>query len=297
MVRKNPEWLNQEDYPFRSRYLQINGHQLHYLEEGEGEVLLFVHGTPSWSFEFRKLIKSLRNDFRCIAIDHMGFGLSDKPQTYDYTTINQSRTLTTFIKEKGLRNINLLVHDFGGPIGLNFAIEHPEKVCRIVILNSWLWSNESDPDFRKMRKLLRSPLLPFLYRYLNFSPRFLLPKSFGNKKISKKLISQYTKPFTRIRERQGPIAFLKSLLDDQQWFQELWNKRSTIADKPTLLIWGMKDSLLHPRNLEKFEAGFSRNYSVRLDSVGHFPQEEEPEKVSEEIRKFFILPDIAGPDL
>ena len=95
-----PDWIDPTEYPFKSNYFSVNGHKLHYIDEGSGPVLLFVHGTPSWSFEYRNCIKELRSSYRCIAVDHIGFGLSDKPETYDYSTINHSRTLERFILKK-----------------------------------------------------------------------------------------------------------------------------------------------------------------------------------------------------
>lgn len=279
-------WLDKSAYPFTSHFFDLNGYKLHYIDEGKGETILFVHGTPSWSFDFRNIIKKLSSCFRCVAIDHIGFGLSDKPEHYDYTTQNHSRTLENFVMEKKLEDITLLVHDFGGPIGLNFAIQHPEKIKHLVILNSWLWSSEKDPDFITLKKVLKNPLLPFLYQYLNFSPRFILPKSFGDKKLNKNLLKQYTKPFANKTQRNGMLAFAKSLLDDQHWFEELWHKRNAIANKPTLLIWGMKDSVIKPHYLHKFQKGFTNSKTVECHTSGHFPQEEEPEKVSHAIFDF-----------
>lgn len=272
-------WLDKSEYPFNSKYFDINGQQLHYIDEGKGETLLFVHGTPSWSFDYRNVIKKLQENYRCVAIDHIGFGLSDKPEHYDYSTQNHSRTLEKFVLEKQLSDITLIVHDFGGPIGLNFAIQHPEKIKNLVILNSWLWSSENDPDYIKLKKVLKSPILPFLYRYLNFSPKFILPQSFGDKKLQKRLLKQYTKPFADKTQRNGALAFANSLLNDQKWFEELWNKRSVISDKPTLFIWGMKDLVIKPHNLDKFQKGFINSKTVQLDTSGHFPQEEQPEKI------------------
>ena len=273
-------WLDKSAYPFTSRYFDINGHKLHYIDEGEGETILFVHGTPSWSFDYRNIIKKLKYNYRCVAIDHIGFGLSDKPEHYDYTTQNHSKTLEIFVLEKSLENITLVVHDFGGVIGLNFAIQYPEKIKRIVILNSWLWSSKTDPDFIKLSKVLKSPLLPFLYRYLNFSPRFILPSSFGDNKISKQLLKQYTKPFSDKTQRNGALAFARSLHNDQEWFERLWNKRQTISNKPTLFIWGMKDPIIKPHYLHKFQIGFTNSTTVKLETAGHFPQEEQAEIVT-----------------
>jgi haloalkane dehalogenase len=279
-------WLNTTEYPFPSNFIKVNGNNLHYIEEGQGETILFIHGTPSWSFDYRNVIKQLGHSFRCIAIDHMGFGLSDKPEHYDYSTINHSNTLKYFIETKQLTNITLVVHDFGGPIALNYAIRFPEKIKRVVILNSWLWSSKEDPDYIKFSKILKSPLLPFLYRYLNFSPKFLLPQSFGDKKLPKHLLSQYTQPFANSKQRNGTLAFAKSLLSDQEWFESLWQKRDAIKAIPALFIWGMKDAFVKPAYLEKFATAFDKKEMVKLESCGHFPQEEQPEVVAATIRKF-----------
>lgn len=279
-------WLDTSEYPFTSNYFDISGYKLHYVDEGKGETVLLVHGTPSWSFDFRNIIKRLKADFRCIAIDHIGFGLSDKPEHYDYSTQNHSMTLEKFVLEKKLDNFTLVVHDFGGPIGLNFAIRYPEKIKNLIILNSWLWSSKEDPDFIRLNKVLKNPLLPFLYRYLNFSPRFILPQSFGNNKISKHLLKQYTKPFANKNQRNGALAFARSLLNDQEWFEDLWDRRKAISEKPALFIWGMKDPVIKPRYLDKFVSGFPNSTVIRMETSGHFPQEEEPERVVKAIFDF-----------
>ena len=277
-------WLDKNEYPFQSNYFDVNEYRLHYIDEGKGDTILFIHGTPSWSFDYRNVIKKLRSSYRCIAMDHIGFGLSDKPEAYNYSTQNHSHTLEKFILARKLENITLVVHDFGGPIGLDVAIKFPEKIKNIVVLNSWLWSSKTDADFIKLGKILKSPLLPFLYLYLNFSPKFIMPKAFGDKKLSKQLIKQYTFPFADKTQRQGALAFAKSLLNDQDWFEELWNKKQSLSAKPTLFIWGMKDPVIKPPYLEKFVSGFSNSKTIKLESSGHFPQEEQPEAVAEAIR-------------
>jgi haloalkane dehalogenase len=279
-------WLDRKEYPFKSRNAEINGQQMHYIDEGDGPVIVFVHGTPSWSFDFRNVIKALSKSHRCIAADHIGFGLSSKPANYPYSTQQHAENFEVFIRNLGLSTFTLVVHDFGGPIGLNYALKFPEEVRKLVIMNSWLWSNTGDPDFIKFSKILKNPLLPFLYLYMNFSARFLLPNSFGSKKLVKSILKHYTKPFASKKERNGTLGFARSLLSAQGWFEELWSLRNKISSKPALFIWGMQDKFITPKYLEKFESEFTNSITIRLENVGHFPQEEEPINVSLAIKNF-----------
>ena len=281
-------WLDKKEYPFNSNYFNVNGHQMHYIDEGQGETILFIHGTPSWSFDFRNVIKSLSKNYRCIAIDHVGFGLSDKPEFYDYSTQNHSWTLEKFVLDLGLKNINLVLHDFGGPIGLDFAIRNSQLIKRITVLNSWLWSSEGDPKYLKLKRILKSPLLPLLYKYLNFSAKYILPSSFGDSKLSTKMKAQFTRPFENRKQRNGTLAFAHSLLNDQEWFEQLWNKRPSISQIPILFVWGMKDPVLSNLCLEKFSEGFPNSKTVEIETAGHFPQEEQPQQVADAIRHFLI---------
>lgn len=286
-IMKTPAaWLNTEAYPFNSHFLIIDGHHMHYIDEGQGETLLFVHGTPSWSYDFREIIRTLSRYCRCIAIDHLGFGLSDKPQDYPYSVKRHSANLTQFIRQLGLKDITLVAHDFGGPIGMSWATEHPQLVRRLVLINTWIWSSENDPEFSKFKKILKSPLIPILYKYFNFSPRYLLPKSFGKKRLSKTHLRQYILPFRRFNERAAPLAFVKSLLNEQGMFDEIWKKRTVLQSKPILLIWGKLDKWIDDKYLKTLQDNFSHASTIELRDCGHFPQEEEPESVSSAIRHF-----------
>ncbi|MFN0031394.1 MAG: alpha/beta fold hydrolase [Flavobacteriales bacterium] len=289
VTQASPKWLNTNEYPFAAKYFQTNSHNLHYIDEGSGETIVFVHGTPSWSFDYRHCIVQLSKTFRCVAMDHIGFGLSDKPAEYDYSTPNHAATLGKLIAHLQLENVTLVVHDFGGPIGLHWAINNADKLKRMVILNSWMWSSNGEPEFEKLKRILKSPLLPCLYKQLNFSPKIILPASFGEKKLAASLRAQYTKPFADSSQRNGALAFAHSLLNDQPWFEQLWNEKKTIADKPVQFIWGMRDKVIGPKYLDKFISGFSNHRVLKLDTCGHFPQEEEHAAVTQCIYQFMQL--------
>src|SRR5262249_20412588 len=134
-VMHNTDWIDRTEYPFTSRYLDLDAGRMHYVDEGEGHPIVMVHGTPDWSFLYRHLIKPLSVGYRCIAPDHLGFGLSDKPIGWGYRPADHARNLRALIDHLGLERYTLVVHDFGGPIGLACAIERPEQVERLVISN------------------------------------------------------------------------------------------------------------------------------------------------------------------
>ena len=118
------KWLNKSLYPFENHYIQLSSGKMHYVDQGKGDVILFVHGSPTWSFLYRDFISSMSKKYRCIAIDHIGFGLSEKPEDFDGKPQSHSKNLTSFIKKLDLKEITLVVHDFGGPIGIGLSLIH-----------------------------------------------------------------------------------------------------------------------------------------------------------------------------
>ena len=283
----NTNWLDRSEYPFEAKYLNINGAKMHYVDEGSGETLLIVHGTPSWSFEFRHLIRDLSKNYRVIAMDHIGFGLSDKPADYDYSVQNHAKSLAALIDHLQLKTFSLLVHDFGGPIGLSYAIQHPENIHQLIMINTWCRSAENDPSFIRMKRVLGSPLLPFLYKYFNFSARFIMPAAYGEKtRLTKKIHRQYTQAFGSPGERMGTIAFAKSLLNDQAWFESIGQQLHLLAQKPVLLIWGMKDNFVTEKYLNEFLEIFPQAQAVQYPDAGHFVMEEKSMVAIPVIREF-----------
>ena len=170
-----PSWLDREAYPFRPKRFSTADGELSYVDEGTGPVVLFVHGTPSWSFEFREVLKTLAKDYRCVVPDHLGFGLSQKPTGASLSPEDHARRLAALVRALDLRDITLVVHDFGGPIGLPLALEEAGVVARVVVLNTWMWPSDGDPVIARIDRLVRSWLGRLLYRGLGFSARVILP--------------------------------------------------------------------------------------------------------------------------
>ena len=166
-----PEWLDRSEYPFQPKEFKTKAGMIRYLDEGTGEPLVMVHGNPSWSFEFRALIRALSGDYRCIAPDHLGFGLSDKPADWDYLPEHHAENFEALMEELDLKNITLTVGDWGGPIGLSYAVSHPERIKAIVVTNTWFWPVDDDWYYRAFSGFMGGPAGRFLIRKYNFFAR------------------------------------------------------------------------------------------------------------------------------
>ena len=276
----HPHWLNSTLYPFTSRFLEVSAGRLHYIDEGQGDVILFVHGTPAWSFVYREQVKALSKAYRCVAVDHLGFGLSDKPEAFEGTPAAHSHHLSLLVEKLNLTGITLVVHDFGGPIGLAMALSNPEKIRRLVILNTWLWATKQEKEVQKVDKILRSRLGRLLYLNLNFSPRVLLKKAFYDKsKLSRKVHRHYTSVFPDKKSRLGLYKIGLALAGASDWYQEQFEKLSILKNKPVQLLWGTKDTFIKPTYLAKWQQVFP-HAAVQTFECGHFLQEEVPREVT-----------------
>lgn len=285
---RNEPWFDTGIYPFTSHYLSLPEGKLHYIDEGSGEVILFVHGTPAWSFLYREQVKALSKQYRCIALDHLGFGLSDKPMSFEGSPQVHAQNLSRLIDHLYLDRFTLVVHDFGGPIGLSYAITHPGKVSRIVLLNTWLWETKNLPDAQKADRVIRSGLGRFLYLNMNFSPRVLLKKSFANKYLlTKNIHRHYTRVFPTKRDRYGLLHLAEALVGASGWYQQQWEELTVLEATPKLILWGTEDPFLKPGFLDRWKSRFP-GAEVRLLQSGHFVQEECGEAVTAAIQNFML---------
>jgi pimeloyl-ACP methyl ester carboxylesterase len=276
------------DYPFASHFVSLPAGRMHYVDEGEGETLLFVHGTPTWSFEWRHIIRALSAHYRCVAPDHLGFGFSDRPRGFAYTPEAHVENLSAFARELDLRDVTLVVHDFGGPIGLPLCFEEPARIRRLAAINSWMWSFEGDRDMEKAARVTGGALGRFLYRHANFSLRVITPFAYGNRrKLTKDIHRQYLDRFPDAWSRGAvlwPLA--RALMGSSAFYRSLWDRRHRLQVLPALLLWGMKDRAFPPRILERWKQALPGARVAEVPEAGHWPHEEDPEAVLRALREF-----------
>jgi haloalkane dehalogenase len=263
---------------------------MHYVDAGPKDAqrspVVLVHGTPVSSLVYRRFIGRLATDRRVIAVDHLGFGGSDKRPDADYRPSALARHLERFLDEMKLRRPVLVVHDFGGPIGLSYAVQHPDRVRGLVLFNTWMWSLANSPA-ATLSRIFASPLGRFLYLQLNFSPRVLLPMLFADKsKLTPELKSAYTSAFSKPADRFAPWTFAKELLNSSDLYESLWKQRGNLASVPALLLWGMQDKAFRSDALERWQQALPHARTVSFPDCGHLVQEESPEKAMREIIGF-----------
>jgi haloalkane dehalogenase len=285
-----PAWLDLREYPFAAHFFKTPAGNMHYVDEGTGEPVVFIHGNPAWSFEFRNLIREFSTTNRCIAPDLIGFGLSDKPAGWSYLPKEHAEYLDCFLESLALDHITLVVGDWGGPIGLSYAIRHPEKVRNIVITNTWLWSVRSDGYYRAFSAFVGGPVGRWLIRNHNFFAGTLVKTLFGDqRRLSPAIHAHYVMPLGTPDERKGSWIFPREIIGSSEWLQSLWDKRDRLMGKNILIAWGMKDIGFREKELNTWAGIFPHATIVKFPDAGHFVAEEKPDELIAAIQELIRI--------
>ncbi|MFQ5708651.1 MAG: alpha/beta fold hydrolase [bacterium] len=269
------QWINREAYPFQSNFLDLSMGKMHYVDEGQGEPIVMLHGNPTWSFLYRHLIKGLSQNYRCVAPDYIGFGLSDKPETWSYLPEDHAENFKALIEELDLKEITLVVQDWGGPIGLSYAVGKPKNVKRLIIMNTWMWSVKGDPHFARFSGLIGGSVGHFLIRRFNFFARVVMKQAFADKsRLPKSAHEHYLRPLKHPNDRKGCAVFPRQIIGSSDWLDSLWSQRDKLKNKPTQILWGMKDIAFRAKELQTWRGLFENCKVIELAHVGHYVQEE-----------------------
>jgi haloalkane dehalogenase len=277
-----PAWLTSELFPFQSRFLDVEGTRVHYVDEGSGPVLLFLHGAPNWSFFYRKFITGLRHDFRCIALDFPGFGLSPTDASYPPTMPALSRVVERFIDKLELRDIILVLGDAGGPIGLGAAGGHPEWFAGLVLAGTFGWSLKEYPKVLRMLRIVSSPPIGFLQEHFNV----LMKYTAGTFPMSADERMAFLGPYVGATARRNPGALLGDLAGNDAFMNDVEQALQTgLNHLPVLLMWGDKDPVFE--FLPRFQRIYPRARTLVIPGAHHFPFAEAPDEMSAEIRNWW----------
>ncbi len=283
-------------YPFKSNYTEIRGIKYHYIDEGSGNPVLMIHGNPTWSFYFRSLIKYLSPEFRAIAPDHIGCGLSGKPDSsdYDYRLKSRVEDMDLFLSRLKLTGrISLILHDWGGMIGMAYAVKNPERISSVVIMNSAAFFPPGGNMKIPLRlRIIRNTGLFSKIAVLGFNlfakgSLYMASYKGLSKDVKKGLIA----PYNSWRNRIATLRFVQDIplvkndpsYDTVKYVDDNLHR---LADIPLLICWGKHDFVFTENYLAEWQKRFPMAEIHLFDNAGHYVLEDEPEKISFIIKGF-----------
>lgn len=282
-----PSWVDDDLYPFESQFVEIGGHTVHYVDEGSGPILLMLHGNPTWSFEFRDVIKALRDQFRCIAVDHVGFGLSVAAPGYGYQPADHADVLVAFLDLLNLANVTLVAHDWGGPIGLYAAEQRPERFERLILANTWAWPLDSELVVSTMSRLLRIPMMRDLAARSGLLVDAMIGIGHRRRKVSRLEMEHYHNALSTRERRQACANLPGAITGSRQFLTEVEDDLPKIDQLPTLIIWADNDIAFGAHYRKRWEAKLPNHTTVIVKGAGHFVQSDAADDMSEAIREWF----------
>ena len=302
-------------YPFVPHYLEVNGysevgghsggengsgggvgarHRMHYVDEGRGHPVVMVHGNPTWSFYFRELIEALKADYRTIAPDHIGCGRSDKPSDgeYDYTLQSRVADLGALVEALDLRDITLVVHDWGGMIGMAWAAQHPHRIAKLVVLNTAAFPLPTGKPLPTSLLLARTRGLgALLVRGCNAFSRGAVRYCVTRRPMPKAVAAGYLEPYDSWAHRIAVHRFVQDIPlspTDRSYaiVQETADALPGLTRKPMLIGWGMRDFVFGHQFLAEWERRFPQAAVHRFEDCGHFVLEDAGEELIPLVRDF-----------
>lgn len=288
--------VDAKEYPFESKSLEIEGgYKLAYVDEGSSEeghpCLLMVHGNPTWSFYYRNIIKAFSGTMRCVAIDHLGCGYSDKPEDFEYTLENRVKHLTELVKHLGLKNIHLMMHDWGGAIGMGYATRHPESIKSLTILNTAAFFSKRIP-FRI--QICKTPILgTFINRGLNgFAMAALAMATSKYSRLPFHIAQGYLHPYYNWKSRVAIDAFVKDIPtspESPSWqtLQEIESKLDLFKDIPKIIFWGGRDFCFNDSFYKRWLEIYPDLEKHYFTDGNHYILEDKGDEIIESLKVFY----------
>ena len=275
-------------YPFTSHCLDLNGLRYHYIDEGEGDPIVMVHGNPTWSFYYRELIKALSECYRCIVPDHIGCGLSDKPglTDYDYRLCSRVDDLDNLLDTLAIDDkITLIVHDWGGMIGMAYGLRHPEKIRRLVVMNTAAFLPPRSKRIPMRLRIIRNggPLAALLV--LGFNLFAVGALSMASKKgLSAEVKKGLTAPYNCWRNRTATLKFVQDIPlaekdPSYRLVKQVDDQLEILSKLPVLICWGKQDFVFDHDYLSEWQRRFPAAEVHCFADAGHYVLEDVPEKI------------------
>jgi len=280
-----PDWLPETEFPFQSRIVRLGGHRIHYIDEGSGPTLLFVHAGPAWSFIFRDLITRLRDRFRCIALDFPGAGLSHPGAGYRASIESAAAVFEAFVVALDLRTVTLVVHDLGGPVALGVASNMLDRFVAIAVADSFGWSlSEENPKIARVLRLVGGRTLSFLNNVTNYMARVTATPYGAGRRLTAKGRRAFLGPYRDRSVRRNAAAMLLDAARATEYLRGLdLALRTTLGSLPLLLVFGKNSPTFKEGFPERWKERFPAARLVVVEGGHHFPMADAPDVVADAI--------------
>lgn len=285
-----PAWVNDELFPFKSRFVTVDGHTVHYVDEGSGPTLLLLHGNPTWSFVYRDVISALRDQFRCVALDYPGFGLSSARPGYRYLPEEHAAVVVAFLDQLGLSGATLVVHDWGGPIGLYAAEQRPEMFERLVVANTWAWPLNGSLPVELATRLIGGPIGRELTRRVNLFVNAMIPAGHRLRKPTAAEMAHYRQALATPARREASAVLPRRITASRGFLAGVEAGLPELASLPTLIVWGDADVAFRAKERQRWEQIFPDHHTVIVEGAGHFVQSDTPDRFAAAIRDWRFAP-------
>lgn len=280
-------------WPFAPQYHTVNGVTLHYVDEGSGEPMVLVHGDPTWGYLYRHFIPPLAQQYRCLVPDHMGMGKSSVPRTpYPYLLQHHITNFEALMLHLDVANITLVLHDWGGPVGLGFAVRHPDRLKRLVLMNTWAFARWPGGPLPKLLEIIRSARgEKFVLERHGYLEPALQGTTYHVERLTPTVLAAYRAPFPTPASRLALLCWSRDIpthiaAPSYRVMQHIEHGLAQFAHTPVLLIWGMRDPVLGEPVLRLWQSVFPQAWTRTIEDASHFVQEDASERIVPWIETF-----------
>jgi haloalkane dehalogenase len=280
-------------YPYTPHYHSHQGIDIHYVDEGVGEPVVMLHGDPTWGFLYRHFIPPLSQHNRCIVPDHMGMGKSSTPEDRSlYRLAQHIDNLEALLIHLNLVDITLILHDWGGPVGLGFATRYPQRIKRLVLMNTWAFAPWPGGPFPRLLEIIRSDRgEAFVLRKNGYLEPALLGTTFHSEKLTNPILEAYHAPFPNPESRLAMLCWSRDIpvLETDPSYAQMKRIEDALKlfnSKPVLLIWGMQDPVIPPSILRRWQLLYPHATTHEIEDASHFLQEDASDRIIPFIETF-----------
>lgn len=279
-----PAWVDDELFPFQSRFVDVAGSTVHHVDEGDGPTLLMLHGNPTWSYLYRDVIAALRGEFRCVALDYPGMGLSTAAPGYRCTPAEHAAVVAGFVERLDLCDVTVVVQDWGGPIGVWAAAQQPERYAGLVVANTWAWPANGDLHFELFSRTIGGLVGRELIRRVNLFVNVMVPAGHRLRRPTAADMRHYREALPTAARRQASAVLPQAIVAGRAFLAEVEAGLPRLQHLPALIAWGDRDPAFRGNERRRWRELFPHAEDVTLHGAGHYVQSDAPDQLVAAIR-------------